>query len=349
MNNQQPPDLTNPTHTSFFENAAGFTLNNPIFMDIGSTQYPRPRRTGESPCPAIKPWLEADVYDEGLGRLYESSLPDAIHGSAARQFAAVAPPTPEHTRIIEALSTHFIQSRTSSLLPNLVVLNGPKSNLAQICAEKLEEFSCATFFVSKQFGTDDPAKLFPTIAYQLASDPLFSRYASLLELKLRRKPSLLRMSLELQFKELIAEPFRQLLSDQGANDACSRRRVIVVDGLDEYSEPLALPTILQMIPKNAANLPFVWLLSTQSDVDSILDSRSTTGEGRTAKVTFFDGDERASIAFPKESVCAVVSLQSQHRIAAVPLQPPHRTAVQLYCFFDSCTVRSAISISFFFF
>jgi hypothetical protein len=149
MNNQQPPESTNSTYTSFFANATGFTLNNPIFMDVGSIQYPRPRRTGESLCPAINPWLEVDDYDEGLGRLYESSLLDAIHGSAARQFAFVNPPTPEHAKIIEALFACFVLLR-ASLLPNMVVLNGPNSNLAQMCAENFEEDSCVIFFVSKR-------------------------------------------------------------------------------------------------------------------------------------------------------------------------------------------------------
>jgi hypothetical protein len=335
MNNPNSSESTNPSHMSFFENATGFTLNNPTFVDIGSAQYPRSRRTGELPRPAFDSWLEADDYDEGLGRLYDESLPDAIHGSAARQFATVTPPTPQHARIVEALATHFGQPQTS-LLPKVVILNGTKSNLAQMCAERLEEYSCATFFVSKQLGSDNPSKLFPTIAYQLASDSSFPSYASLLEAKLRRRPSLLRMSLELQFKELIAEPFHQLLSDRCAIDF-DPPRLIMLDGLDEYAESRASQKFLQIILKSARNLPFVWLLFTRSEVDGILDSHSTSADGRTPMVTFFWGDERSHIAFPNGSVCAVVSLQPQHRIA-----------VRFYCIFDRCTLKLVISISIFF-
>jgi hypothetical protein len=85
--------------SQFFENATGFTPNNPTFVDVGSVQYPRTRRTGELPSLAFDSWLEVDDYDEGLGKLYDESLPNAIYGSAARRSATVTPPILQDARI----------------------------------------------------------------------------------------------------------------------------------------------------------------------------------------------------------------------------------------------------------
>lgn len=197
----------------------------------------------------------------------------------------------------------------------MVVANDVKSNLAQICAKELEEYSCATFFVSKRFKTDNPAKLFTTIAQQLAIH--FPPYASILEAKLRRNPSLLRQSLEHQFKELIVKPFTQLL-DQGTTDFGSPRKLIIIDGLDEYANPRARPKILHIILQSAGKLPFVWLLFTQSNVYDIQDGLSTAGQvGQPARVRIFGDSEHSCVAFSNESksFCAVILAQQEHRIA----------------------------------
>ncbi|KAF7761901.1 hypothetical protein Agabi119p4_9893 [Agaricus bisporus var. burnettii] len=302
---------------SLFGNSNDFqvNVNNSHLVAADSVHYHGSRGTGELHCPTCDSWLGADDYDEGLGRLYDESLPDAMHNSAARSLADITLPTTRCAGIIEELAAHFGQPQ-DSLLPNVVVANDVKSNLAQICAEELEEYSCATFFVSKRFKTDNPAKLFTTIASQLAIQ--FPPYASILEAKLRRNPSLLRQSLEHQFQELIVEPFNQL-SDQVMTNFGSPRKLIIIDGLDEYANPRARSKILRIIFRSAEKLPFVWLLFTQSNVYDIQDGLSAAGQvGRPARVRIFGDSERSCIAFSNDtkSICAVLLAQQEHRIAA---------------------------------
>src|SRR5262249_51168453 len=162
----------------------------------------------------------------------DESLPDAIHGSAALEFTDDSPSTTPNARIVEELISYFDQSQSSSL-PKVVVANGFESNLAQMCAKKLGDYTCATYFVSKSLRTDDQTKLFPTIAYQLATH--FIPYAALLEAKLRRDPSLFRMSLKVQFKKLIVEPFLQVSVENKIDLGSCGHTVIIIDGLDEYA------------------------------------------------------------------------------------------------------------------
>jgi hypothetical protein len=82
-------------------------------------------------------------------------------------------------------------------------------------------------------------------------------YLNLLEKELRRDPSILHKTTEVQFQKLIADPFRELLSE-GHN--LGHRRVIVMDGLEEYTTGQTRLKILRVILNNAGELPFIWLI-----------------------------------------------------------------------------------------
>ncbi|KAJ3560396.1 hypothetical protein NP233_g10866 [Leucocoprinus birnbaumii] len=78
---------------------------------------------------------------------------------------------------------------------------GPRSNLAHLFAERLEEHLTATFLFGSTVDeqgqlADDPKQLFPTIAHQLSMHS--PAYRDLLDTKLQSNPELLHKNLQIQ-------------------------------------------------------------------------------------------------------------------------------------------------------
>jgi hypothetical protein len=146
-------------------------------------------------------------------------------------------------------------------------VTGPKSNLAHLCAASLEGHLAASFFFPSRGeleGDDDPRprSFFTTIAYQLSI--LFPAYQELLELKIHRDPGLVHKALQVQFRELISRPFRELLERGEALD--SRRDIIIVEGLEEYKSVQALSVLLRILTASDARLlPFRWVVFSRAD------------------------------------------------------------------------------------
>jgi hypothetical protein len=98
-----------------------------------------------------------------------------------------------------------------------------------------------------------------------------------LEKELQNDPSILHKALEVQFKKLIAEPFRELLTE---GHDFGQRKVIVIDGLEEYGKVEARLKILHIILSRAGELPFIWLIFGQPDKASdrlVVEGGSTAG------------------------------------------------------------------------
>lgn len=142
-------------------------------------------------------------------------------------------------------------------------LSGPpgvgKSAVAQTCAEELEERLAATFFFSRCDKRDDPTRLIPTIAYQLAAR--IPSYATLVEGNILRDPTLVSKTMRTQFRELLVIPF-QALQQEGTYDG-NQRLIVIVDGLDESNDEDAQCEFIYLVATSIQErtLPFLWAIS----------------------------------------------------------------------------------------
>jgi hypothetical protein len=238
----------------YFERSSNNVFNHPSFVDI--TYRGTGANIGESCCSACGSWLGADD-DEGRRLLIEASLFNAIYDSAAHENQDPPLPATQHGRLVEELDDLISEGESSF---RVLVFSGPRSSLAHLCAKRLEDSLCASFFVSQSLQTDDHVRFFPTIAWQLSIQ--FPAYSNLLEKELRRDPSILHKALEVQFKKLIADPFRELLTE---GHDFGRGKVIVIDGLEEYRNVQARLKILRIILSRAGELPFIWLIFGRPD------------------------------------------------------------------------------------
>ncbi|KAF9451157.1 hypothetical protein P691DRAFT_808643 [Macrolepiota fuliginosa MF-IS2] len=227
-------------------NSNNFVINNGIFTEHNTTE------------------------GGGLRILRDHSLPKATHDSAAREFALYSIPKTEHKDFV----TKFIAWAQTGSKP-IMRLRGPKSNLAQLCAEDLKEDLAASFCFSQSQEVDDPSRLFVTLADQLATH--IPSYANILDTKLRQNPALVSKSLKVQFRELIAEPIRELLAE-GA--AFTQQKVIVVEGFDECISAQARYEILSVIHESAGALPFRWAIFSRPDsqLETLLERRGLAME-----------------------------------------------------------------------
>ncbi|KAF9442525.1 hypothetical protein P691DRAFT_681335, partial [Macrolepiota fuliginosa MF-IS2] len=197
----------------------------------------------------------------GLKLLHDNSHPKAAYDSAAREFALYSIPKTDR----EDFVADFVAWTRRTTGPPVMQLNGPKSNLAQLCAEKLEENLDATFCFSRSNGTDDPGRFFTTLADQLATHN--RSYAKILDGKIRHNRALVSKSLRVQFDELIAAPVGGLLAEELD---LGPRKVIIVEGIDECASVHARCEILCIILKSASALPFRWAIF--SRIDSQLET-----------------------------------------------------------------------------
>ncbi|KAF9444882.1 hypothetical protein P691DRAFT_763000 [Macrolepiota fuliginosa MF-IS2] len=191
----------------------------------------------------------------GLKILHKASLPNAAYDSVAREIALHFIPKTDR----EDFVAEFVTWTRRADFP-VMRLTGPKSNLAQLCAEKVREELAATFCFSESTTTEDPRRVFTTLADQIAT--YIPAYAEILDIKLRRNPGLVSKSLKLQFEELIAAPIKELLA-RGID--LGPRRVIVVEGIDECAGVHARCEILCTILESASGLPFRWAIFSRPD------------------------------------------------------------------------------------
>ncbi|KAF9446033.1 hypothetical protein P691DRAFT_761988 [Macrolepiota fuliginosa MF-IS2] len=199
--------------------------------------------------------------ESGLERLYQASMPEAALDSSAREYAAKCYPGTRAQRIQEFVSwaSAFISHQDRRF--RMTWMSGPagvgKSALAQTCAETLgDDAMGAAFFFSCYNRRDDPSRLVPTIAYQIAMK--IKPVATILDEKIREDPSLLSKTIQVQFRELVVAPLLELkMQDEGMRD-----RLVIIDGLDECSSDDArnviVETIATAIRQHGDNLPLLW-------------------------------------------------------------------------------------------
>ncbi|KAF9444414.1 hypothetical protein P691DRAFT_796556 [Macrolepiota fuliginosa MF-IS2] len=194
----------------------------------------------------------------GIDILLEASNLDAAYDSSARDYAPRCQPGTREQYIEDILSWGAPTVGADDPLP-LFWMKGlagvGKSAIAQTCAEKLKDLGRlgATFFFAAKVR-DNAEQFFPTIAYQLSTE--FPDYHDLLDQRIRRDRTILKKTMAVQFKILIAEPFQEL---EKTERGIGRRMVIIIDGLDECKKVDDQSRIIKIIAaaRDSAT-PFRW-------------------------------------------------------------------------------------------
>lgn len=149
-------------------------------------------------------------------------------------------------------------------------LNGPagtgKSAVAQTFAERCVEQRRlgAAFFFSGSNDRDDPKRVIPTLAYQLAV--CSAEYKALLTERIVNDPTILQKAARVQLRSLIVEPF-SILQMQG-HQVAREPLLILLDGLDECDGIDAQCGIVEMIGEVVRlkkDLPLLWLICSRPE------------------------------------------------------------------------------------
>ncbi|KAF9447439.1 hypothetical protein P691DRAFT_671520, partial [Macrolepiota fuliginosa MF-IS2] len=195
----------------------------------------------------------------GIDILLEASSPDAAHDSSACDYVHRCEPGTRVQYIEDIVGWGAPVVGADEPLP-LFWMKGlagvGKSAIAQTCAEefsKLGKLGAAFFFAANV--REDAKQFFPTIAYQLSTE--FPDYWALLDQRIRRNRTILKKSMAMQFKTLIAEPFQEL---EKTGRGIGRKMVIIIDGLDECKKADDQSKIINIIAAAARDniVPFRW-------------------------------------------------------------------------------------------
>ncbi|KAJ3555336.1 hypothetical protein NP233_g12235 [Leucocoprinus birnbaumii] len=185
-----------------------------------------------------------------LDKLVLKAMPSAMHDSEDR---AYAPRCDEQTRL--TIRNHIVEwAQDHALLHILFWLSGPaavgKSAVAQTVAETMKEMGLlgAAFFFSRPHGRSDPSVVIPTLVLQLFTS--ISEYRRIVSDKITQNPILLQKNRDIQFKELIIDPFLILAGSQVASNA-QDTVLIILDGLDECSDRAAQSDFVAIISRHA--------------------------------------------------------------------------------------------------
>ncbi|KAF5344824.1 hypothetical protein D9756_011101 [Leucocoprinus leucothites] len=212
-------------------------------------------------------------FDPGFDKLQAASLPQAMHNSSARDPPRCFPGTrEEHLRTI----TSWGRGEWEDTRIRLLWMQGPagvgKSAIAQTWVEALKGKLGTTFFFSRANHWNDPNKLIPTIAYQLATK--YPSYREAVCATIVRDPFVLQKSISTQFQELLVEPLRELSSeDRDASDSV----VVIIDGLDECDGLEAQDAIVEVIITSIAEgtSPFRWAFFTRPEPNIVASFSSS--------------------------------------------------------------------------
>lgn len=251
----QQPTLSSPSSTSltyssissnsngsFFSGARDFIVTNSNLVSIMNS---------------------SDTHDRSMEQLARSGFTGAEFDSSERD-----PPPRCHPGTRSSIISRLHEWREDpERKQSLVWLRGSagvgKSAIMQTFAEDLSSSVSlgVALFLSKPNRRSDPARVFPSLAYQLAiRNTAYKNYVSGL---ISQDPSILRKSMAQQFSRLISEPFS---SAEFSYD--HQTRLILIDGLDECDSEraqremiLLVTSFIQKYPKS----PLLWVISSRPE------------------------------------------------------------------------------------
>ncbi|KAF5349111.1 hypothetical protein D9756_009452 [Leucocoprinus leucothites] len=223
-----------------FQNSRYLVLKHCYFLNSARYQHPR-------------------QYKSALELLCDASQPEAAHDSAAREQTLETIPSTRYPGFIDILMSWSIQKHTA---PPVALITTPKSDLAQLYAERLEGHLAATYFLS-DICSNNPTHFVPTIALQLVTrSPAFDKTLNGI---IHRNPTILTKSLKIQFRDLILTPLEDLM----ARDV-DLPGVVIVDGFDRFL-PRARREILRAVATAVDDgIPLRWVFFSRRVLESYL-------------------------------------------------------------------------------
>ncbi|KAF5322705.1 hypothetical protein D9619_002251 [Psilocybe cf. subviscida] len=144
-----------------------------------------------------------------------------------------------------------------------------KSAIMQSIVERCTQHGVilGTFFFSRMDISRNFAEvLIPTLAYQLAG--AFPEAMAILAPIIHRDPLIFTASLRTQVRELLVRPILYLVDIGVIGNTVGLRRVFVIDGLDECSDPQQQALVIEVVASmlNAHHIPFHFLISSRFEV-----------------------------------------------------------------------------------
>jgi hypothetical protein len=175
----------------------------------------------------------------------------ALHDSAAR-FDAPRCHRNTRAKYLDKLELWMSGQGEDYMGKRLIWLTGGagagKSAIMQSIVERCAQHAVilGTFF----FFRADPSRnyaevLIPTLAYQLAR--AFPAAMAILEPVINRDPLIFKASLHTQGYELLVRPLLYLIDTGVIDNGTTSRRVFVIDGLDECSDPQKQALIINVV------------------------------------------------------------------------------------------------------
>jgi len=207
-----------------------------------------------------------------------------------------------------------------------------KSAIAQTIAEMCEQemILLASFF----FSRNDPSRsnvnsLIATLAYQITLNLPDVREAILSAIE--HDPLIFSKSFAVQMETLIVAPL-QLLVETGFFNDSSSRRLVIIDGLDECSDPRVQQNILQVLANSQQQhrLPLVFLVASRPEQHISLTFNTGLLSSITSRLALDDS------YLPDEDIKLFLTdkfqeIKSTHRLRAYipPEWPPSDVLKQL--------------------
>ncbi|KAJ3568955.1 hypothetical protein NP233_g5373 [Leucocoprinus birnbaumii] len=203
----------------------------------------------------------------GMQILAEKRMAGAEVDSDARKYAPRC--HPETRRTLRARIINWIEGKQTRYWRMLWVM-GPagvgKSAVAQTVAEEMKAQGQlgATLFFSRLNHRDDPSKIIPTLAYQLAVK--HPQYKLIINRRLAEDPTIFEKTLRTQLKELIFEPFRTIMVRFPST--VIKPILVILDGLDECRCAEAQCEIIECIAEHVRStdvFPIIWLICSRPE------------------------------------------------------------------------------------
>ena len=223
-------------------------------------------------------------FAESEDRLHRATATTAFHNSEER----FDPPKCHPNTRLAVLSEIMKWIKWKGDLHSFIMwVYGPagagKSAIAQTIAEicDKEMILLATFFFSRNDPSRSSVKpLIATIAYQITLNLPDVRDAILGAVE--RDPLIFSKSLTVQFKSLIVEPLQPLIEAHFFHEPTSRR-LVIIDGLDECSDPKVQRNIVEVLGNayRQHQLPLIFLFTSRPEQPISL----TFGTGALPNVT----------------------------------------------------------------
>ncbi|KAJ3570486.1 hypothetical protein NP233_g4365 [Leucocoprinus birnbaumii] len=229
-----------------------------------------PMFNGARDFKATGPFVEVNEVSygrSGFDKLFDHSSPHAAWDSVVTESKASCLKG-TRTQYIEDLTgwgtgTDTTQRHRHRVLWMYGYAGVGKSAVAKSCARNISKRKrlCGSFFFSRDKRVNDPMRLFPTIASQIAADSM--EYKAIVGTTIENDPGLLYKGLKAQFEALIIAPFLQL-HEQGLL-ASIPQKVAIIDGLDECDgdaerQAEIVDIIASTALQHASKVPLLWAI-----------------------------------------------------------------------------------------